>query len=376
MSFDFKKTLSTHLHNIRGWRTNRKIVVIESDDWGSLRMPSKAVYDKFLAAGYKVDKCPYNSFDNLESEDDLNALFEVLSKCRDKHGNPACFTPNYNVANPDFEKIAASGFNEYHYEAFTQSLERYYPGKPVMNIVKQGMAERMYIPQYHGREHINPVLWLEALKSGNEAVMAGFKEGVFGLSQVTSPLINKPYLATMIYRNAEELAVIERSIREGAELFKNIFGYTATSFIAPLYTWNPELEKPLASVGIKYIQGASFHRQYDAEKNNRSIERHAMGAASTAGQIYLARNCFLEPSLHKGADEASDCLKQISAAFLWKKPAVICSHRVNYIGSIVPQNRERNLKFLERTLSAILKKWPDVEFMSSNALGDIISKEK
>ncbi|NTW32234.1 MAG: hypothetical protein HGB12_06370 [Bacteroidetes bacterium] len=30
--------------NIPGWRTDRKILVIESDDWGSIRMPSKETY--------------------------------------------------------------------------------------------------------------------------------------------------------------------------------------------------------------------------------------------------------------------------------------------------------------------------------------------
>ena len=33
-----------NLLSIPGWRTNRHIVVIESDDWGSIRMPSKEVY--------------------------------------------------------------------------------------------------------------------------------------------------------------------------------------------------------------------------------------------------------------------------------------------------------------------------------------------
>lgn len=35
-----KHALGNNLINIRGWRTNRKIVVIESDDWGTLRTPN------------------------------------------------------------------------------------------------------------------------------------------------------------------------------------------------------------------------------------------------------------------------------------------------------------------------------------------------
>ena len=65
--------------------------------------------------------------------------------------------------------------------------------------------------------------------------------------------------------------------------------------------------------------------------------------------------------------------KDIEIAFRWKKPAVISTHRVNYVGSIDPKNRQKGLGELKRLISLILKKWPDVEFMSSSQLGDLIS---
>ena len=39
-------SLKRNLLNFRGWTTKRKIVVIESDDWGSIRMPSKNIFKK------------------------------------------------------------------------------------------------------------------------------------------------------------------------------------------------------------------------------------------------------------------------------------------------------------------------------------------
>lgn len=39
-----KQHITHNLLNIPGWRTNRKVVVIESDAWGSIRMHSKEVY--------------------------------------------------------------------------------------------------------------------------------------------------------------------------------------------------------------------------------------------------------------------------------------------------------------------------------------------
>ena len=59
-----KSLLSNVLRNIRnipGWQTKRKIVVVESDDWGSIRMRSSEAYLSFLDKGYNVDKSNYNS---------------------------------------------------------------------------------------------------------------------------------------------------------------------------------------------------------------------------------------------------------------------------------------------------------------------------
>ena len=61
-----KHALGNNLINIRGWRTNRKIVVIESDDWGTLRTPCKGVFTR-LSSKYAASMWPetYDKVDNL-----------------------------------------------------------------------------------------------------------------------------------------------------------------------------------------------------------------------------------------------------------------------------------------------------------------------
>ncbi len=90
-----KHTIGRHWHNIPGWRTNRKIVVFESDDWGSIRMPSRKVYKHLLKNGIPVDKCPFSKYDSLASEEDLTALFEVLSKHKGSDSKKTCFYCKY-----------------------------------------------------------------------------------------------------------------------------------------------------------------------------------------------------------------------------------------------------------------------------------------
>jgi len=88
-------------------------------------MPDKSAYEKLLAAGVRVDQCPYNSYDSLASEEDLSSLFEVLSSFTDGSGNNPVISANCVVVNPDFDKIRESGFKTYYYELFPVTLQKY-----------------------------------------------------------------------------------------------------------------------------------------------------------------------------------------------------------------------------------------------------------
>ena len=61
---------------------------------------------------------------------------------------------------------------------------------------------------------------------------------------------------------------------------------------------------------------------------------------------------------------------------LWKKPAIISTHRINFIGFLDERNRTSNLKSFSLLLENILKKWPDVEFMTTVSLGHLISQNR
>ena len=59
MFAEIKQNVSRNLSNLPGWRTKRHIVVIESDDWGSIRMSSKESFHKLKQARIDVDKNYY-----------------------------------------------------------------------------------------------------------------------------------------------------------------------------------------------------------------------------------------------------------------------------------------------------------------------------
>ena len=112
------------LYNMIGWRTKRHLVVIESDDWGTIRMPSREVYEEFMRRGIRVDRDPYCRYDNLATKHDLENLFEVLQSVKDKNGHPAVITANTLSANPVFDKIKESEYSQYYFEPFTETLKR------------------------------------------------------------------------------------------------------------------------------------------------------------------------------------------------------------------------------------------------------------
>ena len=84
------------------------------------------------------------------------------------------------------------------------------------------------------------------------------------------------------------------------------------------------------------------------------------------GQFYTVRNCSYEPAYRQDTDECvSQCLKEIEASFRQSKPAIITSHRFNYISEINPANARNNLAGLQSLLGQIVKFYPDVEFITS-----------
>ena len=146
MISSLKSTLSRNITNALGKRTNSKIVVIESDDWGMIRTSSQESYNRLAAKGYPVDKCVYNRNDSLESNEDVLNLMEVLSKHRGDDGKYAKFTLNNVVANPDFQRIKASNFYGYYYQPFTCTLDEYKNSEEVFNLYEKGITDGVFQP--------------------------------------------------------------------------------------------------------------------------------------------------------------------------------------------------------------------------------------
>ena len=85
------------LSNIPGWRTDRKIIVIEFDDWGSIRMPSRDTFIRLKRQGVDLESFDYGRYnlnDTLANRNDFERLFDVLNSIEDgKMANPVSLQP-------------------------------------------------------------------------------------------------------------------------------------------------------------------------------------------------------------------------------------------------------------------------------------------
>ena len=92
-----RRILAKNYINFRGWRTNRKIVVIESDDWGGIRMANQDVVEKALKYRPSIEKNKFLLYDGLERQVDLENIFDLLVKHKDFKGNhPIAIGPQPN----------------------------------------------------------------------------------------------------------------------------------------------------------------------------------------------------------------------------------------------------------------------------------------
>lgn len=369
---DLISVYSRWLAHTKAWKTDKKIVVIESDDWGSIRTSNKEAYDAFVDLGYDMTKSPY-TLDALESNEDLAELYTVLNSVKDALNKSACITANMIMANPDFAAIANSNYENYVYETVDKTLAKNIGRNRVRELWKEGLKSKVFFPQLHAREHLRYWDWMRDLKARNFETLETFKYEMCGLpkrvSKMGTSYFNPPYIDDeILFQQGVDL---KRLISEGVELFKSEFGFVSKTTIAPNCGWTSSCERIWKENNIQFIQGGYIQEHHSANKTKYFA--HYLGERSkTEGLTYLVRNCTFEPAASSNPNYWEGTFKQIEKAFRNNTPALISSHRVNYVGSIDKRNRDNSLEQLSKLLSRIVKTWPEVIFLNSEELSELI----
>ena len=371
---NIKQTIISNLKNLPGTKTKRKLVVIYVDDYGSIRVRDKQAYNNLLKAGLAVDKTRYG-YDTLCTTEDLQMLFDVLTSVKDKNGHHAVFTPFANIANPDFERIKNSGFQQYYREPFTETMKRLgsaYDG--AYQLWKQGIANGIFRPEYHGTEHISVWKFMKALQEGHKSTVLSFEN-----ESVASPFFpDEPKIdnATAVFDivKASDNDSLKTDIKVGLDMFEELLGYRAVQFTPGAAIYSPLLHDSLLQNGIKSIH-VQRYKAYPLGDGKYEKSFLYTGKTNEVGQRYIVRNCVFEPFLDDrthNLNAVNNCLLNIDAAFRMHAPAMVSTHRVNFAGAIESIHRDESLRMLNELLHEIVKRWPDVEFVSGATMDKIL----
>lgn len=368
-------SLSRKIGNKIGWKTTRKIVVLESDDWGSVRTYSKDAYHRMLKAGLNVDGNQFTQFDALESNADLENLYDLLLSFKDGSGRPPVFTPMCVVANPDFELIKSNGLTKYVAQPLDETVKFYPEHNRVLDLWKSGITDRLFVPAIHAREHLNVKRYMKGLNDQeNQGLRIAFDNLSIGASKYQELDIIE-YLGAFHPETPEEIIDFEAITKEACDIFQRLCGYRPQHFIPPNKETAIELDRYLSNEGIKYITVSKW-RKYPKGNEKYGYQVNWFGKKNKHQQLFLLRNAFFEPVSKQFSDWVNHCLADIQQAFQSNKPAVISTHRANYIGYIDQHNADYGLAELGKLLTAIINKWPEVEFMTSTELGDLMVASK
>ncbi len=354
--------------NFPGKKLSGRYIVIESDDWGAIRIPNVHVREKLLQEKCISKSNPFSTTDTLESADDLYFLQKSLNQVKDTEGNHPIITANYVMGNPDFIKIREHNFDRFSLETSNQTYQRYFPSVNVFELLKEQINSKYIYPQFHAKEHLNAKQWLAELQTNNQSFLKGFDSEVFSVDSIPRNGKRGNVQATYDFHDSIDLEDIKFGISEGLSMFEESFGFKSRTTIAPCYVWNEIVEDCFHSKGVFGIQSSKTQQKPVLGQNSYKKVWHYHGEINKNKQTYWIRNVLFEPAVYPKVDWVNAAKQSISIAFKHQKPAVFGMHRINFVDGLMPGNREKSLRMLILVLSWALKTYPDVKFISSEQL--------
>lgn len=331
-------------------KTDAKLVVIESDDWGLQRATSNASLE-WVASKYGKENFTRWTTDALETTEDLGLLFDLLKSYKNDFLYAPIITANYITHNFDYDSKDKLQLKPIEISIKQENPELY-------QMVLSGMKDKVFHPQLHGYCHFNFAL-LQNYFNSEEGKEEYANDYFLAKSTIKSHLT---------YLEGESIKANSNFIDQlgkAQEVFFKTFGFYSESFIPPRHIIDRNLVRELGNYHIKFLQGGNVLL------NSNSRRYYVPFYSKFLAQSWLARNCRLDShrDYNFGADQ---CINKIEIAFRNKLPAVIDTHRVNYSGCFTPVERDKSLEELKKVLNYLKQKHPEVLFISSDKVMDYI----
>lgn len=298
-----------------------RAVAIESDDWGLAGfVPGAEAWrglDREEIAPGRFPAVYWGS--TLEDSAAVIQLADILDAARGRDGLPAILQANYVMSSLSW---TGDGWRRHDWPALPESYRR--PG--LWSAVRAARAQGVWRAEYHGTWHYDPERRRRdglATPATREATRRGIT--LFPGSEAAREL--GPW---------RDPALLERELTGSLELFTRVFGRDAVSVIAPDYAWHGAVEELWESRGLRIIQAKREQRNPRLPSGLPGRLLKLVGRRWDAWRhprrSYLERNCRFEPV--QGADPVATvarCAVDVVAAWRRGEPAVVESHRVNFV---------------------------------------------
>jgi hypothetical protein len=351
-----------------GKRLPKKYVVFAIDDYGNTRVPAK---DPILNTN---STNRFDLVDTLETRTDLELLFEVLKSVTDQYGNHAVFTPfslthNVNVESLLDGEFAVELLPDTFKKLSNSNPENYSGAWETLNV---GMEEGIFAPEFHGREHFSydmvKKLWDEFPEFRKEVMI---KKGLYDIDHWNSKY-NGRWNSSFSYFNGADVGSFKNILSEGVQAFRSVYGKSPKAFTPPGQEFPTQLISYCSKLGLKAIDRPFLTVKSWDKKKSYQLNINWLGKGEEPTRI--VRNIVFEPALDGYLSSISRVISDVGKAFNHKKPVIISSHRANFCGAIDERYRQKGLLNLRLLLNELLKKHPDVCFVSYAVLVELIRK--
>ena len=317
------------------------VLIVESDDWG----PGPD-----------------------EDAERLRGLCAALQEFRDGVGRAPVLTLGVVLAVPGCgQEATAGGAPRYRRECLDAPAFA-----PIRDAMIEGRNAGVFAPQLHGMEHFWPAA-LEAAALANAAARA-FLAGTQGVPRhesLPSHLQARWIDASRLPSSALNRGDVEPAVAEETECFARVFGTPARVAVPVTFTWTPDVEAAWAQHGVRVVVTPGT-RNTGRDSAGRLTDDGSLlrnGDMGPSGIVYIVRDVYLEPAL---GHEASAVLREVSERYRLGRPALVETHRFNFVGD--EAQTARSLDELRRLLQGALRAAPGLHFMSTEELAEALRR--
>ena len=297
----------------------------ESDDWG-LCAWSPDVQGWRALADQPVFRSPSGrryAGSTLESAADVRAMAGCSARSRAATASPPVWQANMILAAPDYSKLQPPAFDvpTLPLLEFPNTPSRWSRPK-LWEQVTVARLSGLWWPELHGLHHVPERAWLAALQRGVPDARRALEH---------QSLVCAAVDASGEYHPSEPAEVRTRDLETAIALFRRLFGRLPLD-VSTDYRWDEQLERDAERLGVTTLQGKG--EQLGHAFPAASPPAAALALAHVHGnRFYLPIRIAFEPQGQPASSRVGVTAAHRAAQAAWSRgrPAMISTHRVNYV---------------------------------------------